>query len=202
MRTAISRPDRVARTSLTSRTAGAGRARTAGPRPSRAERARLRRLDAMSARLAELHAIHDLLGRAAEVIGDGWVQDAWFRVQTETGPRDVAAYDLRSAMEHPVIGACLVGSVVHAAGGPSTARSQLVQRSMDVLWHALREEPASPVRWCPGPAMRSMQLLELTHWNDDPARRQDDVVGLIHSARRTTQAQRETCRAEHAALGG
>jgi hypothetical protein len=172
------------------------------PDPSlrRAERIRLKRLDAMSARLAELHAVQDLLARAADVVGHGWIQDAWFEVTTDDGPRQVTAYDLRSAIEHPVSGACLVGSVVEAAGGPSTVRSQLVQRTLDVLWHALREDPARPVRWCPGPGIRAIQLLELTHWNDAPGRRQEQVVELLHAARTTAGVQRELCRVEHAAL--
>jgi hypothetical protein len=165
-----------------------------------AERRRLQRQDALSVRLAELHAIHALLEQAAEVVSGGWVQGAWFTVATAGGKRAVTAYDLGVAETRPVTGACLVGAVVHAAGGPGTVRSQLVQRTLDLAWHTLREDPDRPVRWCPGPRVRMMRVLELTHWNDAPGRTQGEVVGLLVAAERTADVQRDLCRAESAAL--
>ena len=169
-------------------------------RQRRDQRRRLARYDALAGRLAELHAIRDLLEGAAEVVGGGWVQGAWFTVATARGDRAVTAYDLRTALGRPVTGACLVGAVVEAAGGPATVRSQVVQRTLDLTWHALREDPARPVRWCPGPRMRGMQVLELTHWNDAPDRTQAEVVGLLLTARHTVGVQQELCRAEQAEL--
>ena len=165
-------------------------------RERRAERRRLKHLDALSAQLAELHAIRALLAEAVDVVSTGWVQGAWFSVATPTGTRSVTAYDLRLLVDRPIVGACLVGSVVEAAGGPATVRSQLVQRTLDLVWHSLREDPQRPVRWCPGPHMRVMTVLELTHWNDAPGRTQDEVVELLRAAGQTADTQRELCRAE------
>lgn len=165
-------------------------------------RHRLEQIDTLSARLAELHAIEALLEQAVQVVSSGWVQGAWFCVEAGDGQRAVTAYDLRMADDHPVIGACLVGGVVQGAGGPATARSQLVQRTMDVLWHTLREEPGHPVRWCPGPRVRQLMLLELTRWNDDPSRSQDEVIDLLRAARHTAAVERERCLADRAMLVG
>ena len=114
-----------------------------GRRARWAERRRLKRQDALSSRLAELRAIGALLEQAAEVVEAGWVQGAWFTVATPGGDRAVTAYDMGLAVTQPVTGACLVGAVVQAAGGPAEVRSQLVQRSLDLAWHALREDPGS-----------------------------------------------------------
>lgn len=166
------------------------------------ERRRLQQLDALSARLAELPAIVALIERAVQVVGAGWVQGAWFSVETLAGQRAVAAYDLRLVMDHPVTGACLVGGVVQGAGGPAAARSQLVQRTLDLLWHTLRENPDRPVRWCPGPQVRQVMLRELTRWNDDPRRTQKEVLDLLTAARHTADVQREMCLAQRAVLTG
>ena len=171
-----------------------------GRRERRTELRRLKRHDSLSGRLAELHAIRELLERAAEVVSGGWVQGAWFTVATANGKRAVTAYDLDMADGRPVTGACLVGAIVHAAGGPATVRSQLVQRTLDLVWHALREDPDRPVRWCPGPRMRLMGVLELTYWNDAPGRTQGEVVNLLLTARQTAGVQREMCRTEQTAL--
>jgi hypothetical protein len=162
----------------------------------RAERRRLGHLDALSARLAELHAVRGLLQRTVEVVGAGWVQGGWFTVASAGGERTIMASDLHLVVVRPVTGACLVGAVVQAAGGPATVRSQLFQRTLDLTWHALREDPSRPVHWCPSPRMRTMQVLELTQWNDAPERTQADVVDLLHSARGTADIQLRKCRAD------
>ena len=156
-------------------------------RERRAERRRLRHLDAVSARLAELHAIRALLEQAVNVVDAGWVKGAWFTVATAGGNRAVTAQDLDLLVDQSVTGACLVGGVVQAAGGPATVRSQLVQRTLDLTWHALREDPAQAVRWCPGPRVRMMHVLELTHWNDAPERTRADVLNLLQSGSRDSQ---------------
>jgi len=171
-----------------------------GRRERRAERRRLAHLDALSARLAELHAIRALLEQTGEVVNTGWVQGAWFTVASASGDRAVMAYDVSLAIERPVTGACVVGAVVQAAGGPATVRSQLVQRTLDLTWHALREDPSRPVHWCPGPRMRVMQVLELTHWNDAPERTKEDVVDLLHAAGEVADVQLHMCRARQMVL--
>ncbi len=178
----------------------------APPRLSRrerqAERRRLQQLDTLSARLAELSAIADLLERAVQVVAAGWVQGAWFSVEAPAGQRVVTAPDLRLAIDHPVTGACLVGGVVQGAGGPAAARSQLVQRTLDLLWHTLRENPTQPVRWCPGPQVRQVMLRQLTRWNDDPRRTRQEVHDLLVAAQHTAGVQREMCLAQRGALAG
>ena len=166
----------------------------------RVERRRLQRHDVLSGRLAELHAIGTLLEQAAEVVDLGWLQGAWFRVATTDGTEAVTAYDLHLADTHPVTGACLVGAVVHAAGGPAAARSQLVQRTLDLTWHVLREDAERPIHWCPGPRMRMMHVLDLTQWNDAPSRTQGQVVELLRAARSAAGVQRDRCLVEQAAI--
>lgn len=165
-----------------------------------ADRRRLKRVDALSVRLAELHAMGELLEKTGEVVGAGWAQGAWFTVAGPGGERAVTAYDLGLAMDQPVTGACLVGAVVHAAGGPASVRSQLVQRTLDLTWHALREDPLRPVHWCPGPRVRMMHVLELTRWNDAPKRTQRDVLDLLQMARRTAAVELDSCRHERMVL--
>jgi hypothetical protein len=171
-------------------------------RARRAERRRLRRLDALSAQLAELPRIVALLERAADVVRGGWVQGAWFAVAAPGGRASVTAYDLRMAEDFPVVGACLVGAVVQAGGGPEMVQSQLVQRSLDLTWHVLREEPDRPVRWCPGPRVRMMAVLDLTYWNDAPTRGKQEVVGLLVAAQHAATAQQARCRVERRELTG
>ena len=171
-----------------------------GRRTRRAERRRLKRQDVLSSRLAELQVIRGVLEQAAGVVEGGWVQGAWFAVAAPGGAHAVTAYDLGVAVGKPVTGACLVGAVVQAAGGPSEARSQLVQRTLDVTWHALREDPGEPVRWCPAPCVRTMHVLELTFWNDSPARTRHEVVDLLLAARQTADAQEDLCRSGLAEL--
>ncbi len=168
-------------------------------RERRAERRRLKRLDVLSTKLAELHAISELLAQAADLLDTGWVQGAWFAVETPDGQRSLTAGDVGLADEMPVIGACLVGAVVHAAGGPAEVGSQLVQRSLELTRHELRE-PDQPVRWCSGPSLRMMTVLDLTHWNDAPGRTRDEVVGLLIGAQHSVAAERRACRAERAEL--
>lgn len=163
-------------------------------RERRSERRRLRKLDAASQRLAELHAIQALLGQAIEVLDSGWVQGAWFSVSERGTARTVTAYDLDLLLDRPVSGACLVGAVVHAGGGPAAVRSQLVQRSLDLVWHALREDATQPVRFCPAPEVRARHVRELTGWNDSSGRTRAEIVGLLETARSTADAQRDLCR--------
>lgn len=176
------------------------RMRREGRRARWAERRRLKRQDALSGRLAELRAIGALLEQAAKVVEAGWVQGAWFTVAARGGDRAVTTYDLGLAVTQPVTGACLVGAVVQAAGGPTEVRSQLVQRSLDLAWHALREDPMRPVKWCPGPCVRTMHVLELTFWNDVPGRTQREVADLLVAARQVADMQQDLCRSEQAEL--
>jgi hypothetical protein len=171
-----------------------------GRRQRRAARRQLKRQDAVSSHLAELYAIRGLLERGADVIGTGWLQRGWFTVPTAEGPRAVTAYNLDDAVDQPVIGACLVGSVVQAAGGPGAVGTQLVQRTLDLLWHTLREGPDRRVRWCPDPQTRALRVLDLTRWNDSPARTRGEVLGLLLAAQHTADVERDSYRAEQLTL--
>ena len=155
------------------------------PRPAnRAERRHLVDHDASSARLAELHAVRCLLSDAASVIGQGWIQNAWFAVATPRGERLLTAHEVRHVYAYPVTGACLAGAIVLAAGGPDQARTQLVQRTLDLTWHALRDDPEPPAVLCPSPPVRSLRLLDLTRWNDAPGRSSTAVLDLLGATRR------------------
>lgn len=171
-----------------------------GGHQRRATRRRLKRQDRVSSHLAELHAVHDLLERAVEVVGNGWLQHGWFTVLTADGLRAVTAYNLDDAAEKPVVGACLVGGVVQGGGGAAAVRTQLVQRTLDLLWHTLREDPDRAVRWCPDPQTRALRVLDLTRWNDSPARTHGDVVALLLAAQQTADRERERYRAEQLTL--
>ena len=153
----------------------------------KSERRRLDRCDTLSSRLAELHAIRTVLTEAAEVVSHGWVQGAWFTVATPV--RQVA-----------VTGACLVGSVVYAAGGPEMARTQLVQRTLDLTWQALHEDVEPPAVACPSPQVRTMRLLDLTHWNDARGRTQAEVVDLLESTEHLADLHSRACHSERQSL--
>jgi hypothetical protein len=163
----------------------------------RAERRRLARCDALSSRLAELHAMRELLAQAAQLVEQGWVQDAWFTVGTPRGEVAVAAYDLRLVDTYPVTGACLAGAIVHAGGGPASVGSQLTQRTLDLTWQALLDDDEPQAALCPSPQVRTMRLLDLTRWNDTRGRTQVEVVGLLGSARRLAAEHSAPYRAEH-----
>jgi hypothetical protein len=171
-------------------------------RERRAARRRLRRVDALSTQLAQLQAIRTMLEQAIEIVRGGWVQGAWFAVDVGGRTRAVTGPEIGLTTDHPVTGACLVGAVVQAGGGPEAVRSQPVQRALDLVWHSLREDSGRPVRWCPGPPARAIHVLDLTHWNDAPDRTRGDVVELLRSSVATADAQRERCRSEQVVLAG
>jgi hypothetical protein len=157
----------------------------------RAARRRLRRIDALSAQLGQLHVIRGVLEHASEVVGTGGVQGAWFTVDVGGRTRAVTATGVGLAAVHPVTGACLVGAVVQAGGGPGAVRSQPVQRALDLVWHTLREDAAQPVRWCPGPPARALHVLDLTR---------AEVLELLRASAAAVDVQQEMCRAERAEL--
>jgi hypothetical protein len=162
------------------------------PRLDRSERRRRARQDRLTARLAELYCIKGLLGEAAGVVSAGWLQHHWFAVTGTRGKRStVSAYTIHLAADRPVSDACLVGSIVHAAGGPSIVHTQLVQRTLDLTWHTLYEDAHEPVRWCPAPPVRAAHVRDLTRWNDHPRRTADEVVGRLHTAQHHADVQTE-----------
>jgi hypothetical protein len=154
-------------------------------RPGRRE-ARARRRDAAraartAAARAELHGILGVLVQARALLGQGWVQGTWFAVRPAGQPDAADAPGPTRTGAPPAT--CLVGAVVLAAGGRSAVRAQPTQRSLDLLWHTLhRAGDPGPVRWCPAPALRTLQVQDLTRWNDAPGRTVDQVVALLDAA--------------------
>ena len=172
------------------------------PRERRAARSQLRRIEALTAQLAQLHTIRAVLGSAGEIVLSGWVQHGWFTVSVDGRSRALTAMEIGLTTEYPVTGACLVGAVVQGGGGPAEVRSQPVQRALDLIWHSLREDPERPVRWCPGPEVRTLHVLDLTHWNDAPCRTRSEVLELLRSTVEAADVQRHRCRTEQTALTG
>jgi hypothetical protein len=160
-----------------------------------APRRKLTDQDRRSAHLADLHGIRSVLVLAQQVVAEGWVRGAWFTYRDERGDvRRVGGQPVRVLAERPVTGACLVGAVVHAGGGPSAIHTQSVQRALDLVWHALRRRGDEPVQWCPGPAARAAHVRDLTRWNDDPGRTAEDVASLLRTAERAVVADITTLR--------
>lgn len=159
---------------------------------ARRDAARVRRLDA---RLQEFSDLERLLSGARSVIERGWIQHAWFAYIDEHGrmrkASSAAAMDVQG---RPLVAACLVGSVVSAAGGPHAVHSQQVQRALDLVWHALAVEEGQPVLWCPAPDIRMGRVRDLTSWNDSPARNSGEVSGLLLTAERVAVHEAERVR--------
>jgi hypothetical protein len=137
----------------------------------------------MGAHLAELHRIQNMLAGARAVVTSGWLQNGWYAYRTEPGSQPMAsAQSLRRMAGTPVSGACLVGAIVQAGGGLAAARTQTVQRALDLTWHTLHGPDHQPVHWCPAPPVRNAHIRDLTRWNDQPGRSPDDVAALLHDA--------------------
>jgi hypothetical protein len=90
--------------------------------------------------------------------------------------------------------------MVLAAGGPDQARTQMVQRTLDLTWHTLRDVLDPPTVLCPSPQVRTMRLLDLTRWNDAPVRTRHDVLDLLVAVRHLTDVHADAARRQRAAL--
>jgi hypothetical protein len=143
----------------------------------------LARQDRLAARLIELRCIAELTGRAEAVIEAGWIQRGWYRYAPEdNAPEDKAPKGRASGdgqVDRPIVGACLVGAIVHVAGGPQAFNTQLVQRSLDLTWNTLYGVAGDSLAWCPPPSVRTSHLRDLTRWNDRPSRTRDEVCDLL-----------------------
>jgi hypothetical protein len=171
-------------------------------RPTRRDRRRLRRAlrerDRLSDKLAELHRIDTLLAEATHVVERGWMQHGWFAYVDPSGVRHVVIGCTprlaRTLDPEQVVTTCLVGAIVHAAGGPAQVRNQLVQRTLDVTWHASFRGAREPIRWCPSSAERAGHVMDLVRWNDHPVRNARDVTALLERARALASAEAEQAR--------
>jgi len=151
------------------------------------QRRRLAEQDRRTARLAELHSIKAVLGDAETVIRAGWTQKTLYACVDDRNRRH--AVDPRDGAFDE---ACLVGAVVHAAGGPEAAFGQLAQRTLDVVWHTLYRGPDRPVGACRAPGVRATRVLDLARWNDRRGRTRPEVLELLSAA--AAVAERETGR--------
>ena len=182
-----------------SRTAPRGRVRRVLDHlAARRTAATLRRLDAERAELADLQRV---LSDARAVVERGWIQHAWFAYVDDLGrTRTASSAAATEVAGRPLVGACLVGAVVDAAGGPHAVHSQPVQRSLDLVWHALATVEGSPVTWCPAPDIRMSRVRDLTRWNDSAGRTSEQVSGLLLTAERVALRESERVAVRVAAL--
>jgi hypothetical protein len=158
------------------------------------QRRRLQAQDRRSARLAELHYVEVVAYDAERIVLAGWTQHTWYT--TVDRPAIQRASDPQLEPQFPAIGcaapfdrACLVGAIVHAAGGPDAVRSQLTQRTLRLTWHTLFRPARQLVAWCSPPDIRAAEVRDLTRWNDTPARRVSDVVDLLRATRAAAIAE-------------
>ena len=161
----------------------------------RGQSRQLRLRDQISARLAELDQIACILNDAAELVHLGWLQDSWFAYRDDAGRiRPVNAYNAKQMVGHPVVGACLVGAIIHAGGGLPQLRTQVVQRAMDLTWHTLFKTPQRLVRRIPAPDMRVHHVQDLTRWNDYPHRTADQAEELLRRSAIAARSEAEVLR--------
>jgi hypothetical protein len=97
-------------------------------------------------------------------------------------------------MGHPVVGACLVGAIIHAGGGLPQLRTQVVQRAMDLTWHTLFKTSQRLVRRIPAPDMRIHHVQDLTRWNDYPNRTADQAEELLRRSASAARSEAEVLR--------
>ena len=134
-------------------------------------------------RRRQLDGARALLERARALLAEGWVQDAFYVVRGRHGEtRPVSPFGLLLLSRTDVVGACLVGAVAHASSAVDRPdrRSQSAL-AVDALWGALGGDPADPIAG-PHPAARAARVRELAYWNDEPGRRQEDVLDLLDRA--------------------
>lgn len=170
-----------------------------GRRSRRRLRRALRERDRLSARLAELYRVRELLVEAARVVERGWMQHGWFTYVDRSGARVVVVgctpRIARRLSPEQVVSTCLVGAIVQAGGGPSETRSQLVQRSIDLTWHASFRGARESIRWSPSSVERAGHVMDLVRWNDRPERTATDAVALLRRARELADVEVDRVRA-------
>jgi hypothetical protein len=162
--------------------------------------------DVVAFRLRQLDEVLEVLAAARSVIEHGWVRDAWISVRPRSQPVAAPAAarvssSLSSLDRDDLVGACLVGAVVHAVRQrhPGDARAEVdgVGPAVDVIWDALQESrglggPGAAGRVA-APAVRAARIHDLTRWNDQRDRSRSDVLGLLDlAASRTIMAAMTT----------
>lgn len=126
-----------------------------------------------------------LLSDARRIVESSWLQGAWFAVRADDGrTRLVRSGGALAVDDDRIVGSCLVGAVIRAAGGTSFAQEQPVQRALEAVWHALKSDEGSPIAWNPPPMSRMQHVRDLTRWNDREAQSADEVASLLLTAER------------------
>jgi hypothetical protein len=133
-----------------------------GVRARRCERRRLVEVDRRSRLRAESALMHALLLDASDLVRDGWAQRCWFVARDERDGRvRVGPQNLHELAGRQVVEVCLVGAVVHAAGGVAHAGSQPVQRALDATCRAVPRACALvPISCCSSRARSRPDSLE------------------------------------------
>ena len=153
------------------------------PQPARANPGGRRQQDALA-----------VLTAARGVVGRGWAQNTWYVLDTPAGHRPARHRFLPGRLDHSrVVGACLVGAVMHGAWLQST-RPEHAYPAIDALWITLFDagtpaatDPVGPL--CP-PLVRAARVRDLTTWNDRDHRTQKDVLRLLDRAAARVSAPR------------
>jgi hypothetical protein len=159
--------------------------------------------DVVAFRLRQLDEVLEVLAAARSIIEHGWVRDAWFAVRPRSQPVAApAAVRVSSSLDRDdLVGACLVGAVVHAVRqrhpGDAGAEVDGVGPVIDVIWDALQESRGLGGLGVAGrvaaPAVRAARIRDLTRWNDQRDRSRSDVLGLLDlAASRTIMAAMTT----------
>lgn len=134
---------------------------------------------------SEQAQLQTILSEARHHVEENWVRGAWFAVRDDGGRvKLVRGGGAIVLSDDHIVGSCLVGAIIRAGGGTTTANEQPVQRALDAVWHALRQPEDSEVRWCPAPMTRLQHLRDLTRWNDYEASSADEVSSLLLTAER------------------
>lgn len=137
--------------------------------------------------LARLEEVRGVLEEARDILARGWVQDDFFLVVDRRGrivPADPLHLGLMPAGS--VVGACLVGALVHGARTlDPRLRDAGHLAAVDAAWEALQEVQsgeAGATRPASSPAQRAGRVRDLTRWNDAPGRSQGEVLRLLDVA--------------------
>jgi hypothetical protein len=127
----------------------------------------------------------EVLVDARALVDRGWLQGAWYVLESPNGRRHVVLPgSFLPRREATVVGSCLVGAVIEAARTRGRERDA-VGPAVDALWEALlyaENRPRDDDRPTPSSWRRRARVRELTRWNDDHARTQDDVLRLLDLA--------------------
>ena len=131
----------------------------------------------------------EVLERAREVVERGWVQGTWYVVARPGKPPRPAPIPSVAARDD-VVGACLVGAVIHAAKQDDPHADMAVWGlPLDLLWDAVNGraaesgDAAAGTGWRAAPAyVRAARARDIARWNDHPGRDVTEVLRTVDVA--------------------